>query len=509
MSLPLAVQSLSNNSSLMSIEALDGVKPQALRYLSQAGSFPSTPEFVSLVRTECQRSSANLRDIAIVLSREPVTALRLIARVNGSFYGAAREVSSMNEALHQFGLQQLPDIVAGVGPAGTHSNFFRGRGLAQLVYAEMLLTSRIIEGVFPAFPKAGKSLSSILILAAAAQVGGLGLALARPNVASAFTLDQLGDERSDGEAVWKKILGAGPLQFSMELLKELKLPPKLIECVPGCGRQGPLRSRFAAGEPVGSDDPSTIVFYCARLAREVLYQIRISDLNELLKDISRRSGVSEKVWREAIQKAVAGDGGFGGLVSLPNAEVIQRWSQSDRAEVKRPSAQELQSRMGPSILELKTIFRTPLQDGTYQYLPQAVLATLSALLFGAKFQRVLFLRFEPNRELLLPVVSLGKGAPGMRTLIRRFGNPDAAVMPDLRACTDRAAVFEGDPIFEDGWPFVAFPVIWRNQVLGVFYADYPEHENGLPIDTPERLAITSLAEQWQNVPDDFCEPRGG
>lgn len=64
-------------------------------------------------------------------------------------------------------------------------------------------------------------------------------------------------------------------------------------------------------------------------------------------------------------------------------------------------------------------------------------------------------------------------------------------------------VLRGHQIFSDGWPFIAFPVVWRDSVVGVFYADRITRGAGSPVETREQMACAALAEYWLEVPEGF------
>lgn len=75
-------------------------------------------------------------------------------------------------------------------------------------------------------------------------------------------------------------------------------------------------------------------------------------------------------------------------------------------------------------------------------------------------------------------------------------------MPDIQAFCQKRAVFQGEPLIQGGWPFVAFPVVWQGRSCGVFYADKVGGQ--VPLETQEQVACTALAEAWCDVPADFA-----
>ncbi|MEZ4754912.1 MAG: hypothetical protein R3A13_11515 [Bdellovibrionota bacterium] len=138
-------------------------------------------------------------------------------------------------------------------------------------------------------------------------------------------------------------------------------------------------------------------------------------------------------------------------------------------------------------------------------MPQTVYCTFNALVRALPFERAVFMLADESRGWLSYVASFGSFEEEEKKFLKRaFNSPNSEHMPDIKAYFQKQPVFSGDSIFEGYWPFAAFPVIWHDEVIGVFYADRLEDSDARPLDTPEQVALIALAEQWHEVPPEFC-----
>ena len=83
---------------------------------------------------------------------------------------------------------------------------------------------------------------------------------------------------------------------------------------------------------------------------------------------------------------------------------------------------------------------------------------------------------------------------------RAINSDESQTMPDIQAMKQRKATFTGTPIFQDGWPFVAFPVVEHGKTIGVFYADKIRRPNGDALTPQEEIACVAISEEWQELP---------
>jgi len=122
-----------------------------------------------------------------------------------------------------------------------------------------------------------------------------------------------------------------------------------------------------------------------------------------------------------------------------------------------------------------------------------VTSVMETMAWGLGFDRVLLLLLTANRRRLIGRMLLG-GADNIDPRdIERAILPDASrFAPEARAFAEGRPIFNGDPIFPDGWPLAALPIGFPPRAIGVIYADRRSGAEEVP--TAEQAAIGLLAE---------------
>ncbi|RIL06156.1 MAG: hypothetical protein DCC75_11065, partial [Proteobacteria bacterium] len=126
-----------------------------------------------------------------------------------------------------------------------------------------------------------------------------------------------------------------------------------------------------------------------------------------------------------------------------------------------------------------------------------------ALLKGLDFRRAAFLRFDNRDKRFLPAILLGLECEDFFEMDRSMQGRDLDYMPEAQAYMKGQPVFAGDPIFEGGFPFAAFPVIWKGKFHGVFYADMSGSKKRAAMNLQTQMGCLALAELWRSVPAEF------
>lgn len=87
--------------------------PQLLEQISNCTDLPSLPAIAVEVLEMAQAKDVDLAKIAAVISRDPALSGRILRTVNSSFYGRARNVGTISQALVVLGLQSVKTLVLG------------------------------------------------------------------------------------------------------------------------------------------------------------------------------------------------------------------------------------------------------------------------------------------------------------------------------------------------------------------------------------------------------------
>ncbi|MDB5324897.1 MAG: hypothetical protein JWM57_466 [Phycisphaerales bacterium] len=89
------------------------MSPQLLERISNCTDLPSLPAIAVQVLELTQAENVDLSQIADVISRDPALTGRILRTVNSSFYGRARNVGTISQAIVVLGLQSVKTLVLG------------------------------------------------------------------------------------------------------------------------------------------------------------------------------------------------------------------------------------------------------------------------------------------------------------------------------------------------------------------------------------------------------------
>ena len=119
---------------------------------------------------------------------------------------------------------------------------------------------------------------------------------------------------------------------------------------------------------------------------------------------------------------------------------------------------------------------------------------METLAWSIGFDRVMLMLLAPGRRKLTGRMLLGS-IEGFdpKTLERPVGQEASSHAPDAVAFRESRPVFNGDPIFSDGWPIAAIPIGYSQRCIGVIYADKISSKSE-EIAAREQAAIGVLAE---------------
>ena len=87
--------------------------PQLLERINATPDLPSLPAIAVQVLEMAQAEEADLNKIAEVIARDPALSGKILKTVNSSFYGRARNVGTISQAMVVLGLQSVKTLVLG------------------------------------------------------------------------------------------------------------------------------------------------------------------------------------------------------------------------------------------------------------------------------------------------------------------------------------------------------------------------------------------------------------
>lgn len=86
-------------------------RPDLRQLMGSLGSLPSSPESFTAISEALTQPDVHLRKVASIIARDPGCAAKLLQLVNSAFFGLAREVTRVDEAVAYLGLSRVRDVV--------------------------------------------------------------------------------------------------------------------------------------------------------------------------------------------------------------------------------------------------------------------------------------------------------------------------------------------------------------------------------------------------------------
>ncbi|HMK98076.1 MAG TPA: response regulator [Acidimicrobiales bacterium] len=194
--------------------------------LGRVDSLPSPPLVVLELKRVIERDDATLDDVDRVISTDPGMAAKVLQVVNSAFFGLARQVSQVHEALAYLGLNLVHDIVV------TTEIFRAAEDLSGLPSSllECLRAHANSASSFAAdLARGSKHRHQAVIAGLLHDIGWLVLASQMPERLKAVRA-AAGEGRSL-EEVELEVLGASHAELGAYLLSLWGLPPSVVEAV--------------------------------------------------------------------------------------------------------------------------------------------------------------------------------------------------------------------------------------------------------------------------------------
>lgn len=476
-------------------EVASRVKEALLEPLSRGGSFPVPEEIFTALQRAGGGVSAHAAILSAIVESEPVTALRMLGLGNGPLFGREKATLSMLTVANQVGAGRLSSELEGLGPRRSLAKFFMGRQVAAHAYGQFVTAVRVASKLAEALGSTTGASEVASVSASIYFAPLLALALHSPSLYSALLLDLVNDSRDSIDARFQRLLALSPLECRDALLKANSLPKELGQILRAAEGFATKKPRSLTLRREG-DNSGIALGLTAYLLEPVQRLQGGSELQSRIRDVAKACGLGEGKLRAIVSGAVRPRDASDVAGAIAESQSYMSAAVENREHVP-PTLSEF-------LLELKATFKTKITRGEHHALPQALLCTTLALLKVFRFQRVFVLMVDERSRSLLPMLNFGEPWDDFSHSVRKLDHPNKEAMPDVQAVALGRAVFEGDPLVRDDWPFVSFPIRSQGVTCGVFYADRPADEEAAPLETADQVALIALGELWQQVPYEFA-----
>ena len=506
MPLTRSFNNLTNNAAQMTPALVSGIDTILFKSLQIRGEFPTSLNLLNSIQSALKDSSTTIQDLADMICVDHVLALRMISIANYEFYSKGKSPLSVSEALEQLTLPKVEDVILNLAEAKNFNAIYLGRAVSLTMMQQAILASLLARGILRIAGRNQNLEEQAYVTAVLSNTGPLLLAFYRPDLYSALCLDCM-DNHALFERIFRKVMRKSIGEFAAAVARTLSLPPIYQDL---CLRlDNPLDQKPSVQKESGQAGIMHAVYMANALAHEICYSTGIQGVQSLLcsfdtgslldiSDLEDLIGIVPDIYLEHCRTLAIKP------VRLPEYLLwfapVTVGSQPVRWRLALPGINE---RINPFLYELRSCFKTTAAVGQFSALPQTVYCTLSALIKGLNFDRAILFKVDDEGRFLFPLLCHGVKLFNPEKMRRFIADPDSEVMPDVKAYLEQQTVFSGEPVFSDGWPFVAFPVASGGRVLGVFYADKIRRPDSDALDSQEQISCVALAEEWHDVPHGF------
>lgn len=477
-----------------------------LKSIRIRGDFPSSLTLLETIFQGIDGGEISSTQVAKTLQVDHVLALRLIALVNMGYYNSGTPILNISAAVDHFGLIRLKEILPSLADSKNFNAIFLGHAVALGMMQQAIVASVIASELTMKIAPARKIGEIAYLTTVISNLAPLMLAYHRPDIFSVLALSC-----QDGYIPFKNTLrafmGCSLAEFAAQLADEMYLPATYLDLC----RHLDQPPWVTITDTTLTDDQQTILksTYAANmLAHEICNFTGIQGVQSVIRELEQRAAIDHQLLEDVL-------GNIGNVYSEHTENLFLKavrlpeylsWfapevdnGQNERWLERLPG---ILQRINPFLYDLRTCMRASLKRPSYPLFPQALQLTLSALIKGLNFDRAVFFKISDEQTLSVGL-TVGVKLFEPDKFIHKFDMSSESDDPAGLVMKTKEPVFSGQPLFPEGWPFAAFPAIWKNKVIGIFYADRIRRPDVDSLTNQEQIACTALAEEWKDLPAGF------
>lgn len=455
--------------------------------LQRDGDFPASARIVNELRLLVSNPKTTANQLTEVILREPSLGTRILHLVNSSFYRRAKQIMTVSQAVLQIGMKPLAEMCAGLVLLQKFVPMAR-RGSAFTSCLQKTVVTSLLSSSFSVESKGARSGAQFetgYLAGSFIELGSLLLAYYFPAIYEAAAKHSKAKGLTLGDSI-KAVSGVSPIQLSLEVISALNLPDFYSEIIKSVGEL-----QDGSVQPSAVDNGSVKFLFAAESISDVLVSKKEkSELDGALLHVRMVTGIEP----EKIGKVVGSlptlfkDQCLSLDVTLPSLpDFVVDYADPSKAGLNNSANSE------ESLTRFSEEIKQSIESG--EPTSSVITTVMETLSWGMGFDRVLLMLMGSGKRKLVGRMLLGKiDGFNPRTFERPTGKEAAPYSPDSEAINQSRPVFQGQPLFEDGWPFVAVPVGFGARCIGVIYADKIGKGTSAELSGKEQAFVAVLSE---------------
>ncbi len=268
--------------------------PGVRRAIGELGKLPPVPETYQRLTKALARDEVSLEIVGEIVGRDPVIAAKLLQLVNSAFFGLARSISDVREAVSFLGLDVVRGLVLSLGAFACEDVRPSLRPALSSIASRAFSVGCVAREIAPSEHGASAYAAGLLV-----DVGHVVIAAGMPESFDKVTGTCLEEARVRA-AVEREHIGVDHGAIGAYLLSQWGLPHDLASAVAWHHRPA----------EAGSTDPGLVTWlHVADALTDELVEGGWREGSSLNEDFLERAGVSDQIakWREAAAVVLASE----------------------------------------------------------------------------------------------------------------------------------------------------------------------------------------------------------
>lgn len=468
-----------NNQLLKGLD--DGSSEKIMEYVNPDSFFPNFNEM--LIELATYERDCEIEEFINLLTVEPVMTLRLLSKYKLRSYQALNIFMEQNAVFgDSLKLDQLSKNNVEV------KEFFRGRISSLLVLYEISIASFICKNL-----NENEEVNNPQLILQVYLLFLYLLSIYKPEIYAGIMLkDNYCFE--DLQVLVKKYFGKQFSHFSSTLNENLSIDNSLVDFTHFLNLAPWQRKRWGEHDATTAKDTCVCNYMGMLIARELMQQSGIQGLQSIIQSLKRYSGFSQTKIMDVIGELPKHLKTIQKKLNLKTYYLpyYVNWFSSN------PFNEETNTsnlNLIPDFIEELKLSLIEFKSGAEKLFLEATWVTLKALLACFNFQRACYFYFnEKSQELELETCQGTRLFDYEKT---HYSVNEKENILNLAFKTQKF-VSESEQLFRDGFPSIAFPVIFDGKCKGVFYADKAKRPNSARLNSKELIELEKITKSWFN-----------
>ena len=468
------------------------------------GEYVFSPNLLNQIKLELQNKDPKVTSIAKLLENDPVNLLRLLSLAHSPLYMRGTLLPSVTSLIQQFGYKRLPVLIeetfSGVpGSAKNLYDFFADKSLGLEQLQKAILTAVLAKKIAAQLKGNQFAQEEAYLLACSMDIFQFALATFNGDLLSTWIFDSAKNKLSMEKNCQKLFLDS-ETELSIDILRKMSLPAKFLESLANLSIPPWNRKSWTKEEHDRFYIPCCAAYVSNLIVSELMNYDYESKLYTLVTELAIKSSVGYdtligfvaelplelKALEQNLSLQFPDLPGF--LLRLAKSEQKTGSPESDITKSDRNKLYKIYFN------DIKQSLKNYAATKESRFLCNAVNVTLSLLTKVMKFDRSMLFMHNQSSNTMTTHTSFGRGTDVANEARIRIEVGKNVVSPVVQAYFESKVTFNGDPVFDDDWPFAAFPISFGGEISGVFYADIASKSKANSLSTEEQMAIVNLAE---------------